>query len=125
MKTNAWLNYVSAKMIHTNKTTEGKEFQNVSISCPQSKTGIATIAVNLGQVVDSTKKDKTVVAGYKNVLLGSPDKKRSVSICTRKATKNKPADYKTVEMTNAEIAEMVATERSAYRDAHAEVKAEA
>ena len=56
-KTNAWLNYVSEKMIHINKTGEGKEFANISIACPQSKTGLATIAVNLGQVIDSTKKD--------------------------------------------------------------------
>lgn len=113
---NAWLNYTSEKMIHINKTAEGKEFANISISCPQSKTGIATLAVNLGQVLDSTRKDGTVVEGYKNILLGDADKTRKVSIATNK----KGTSYKTVEMTNGEIAQTVADARKAYRAAQAE-----
>lgn len=115
-KTNAWLNYVSEKMIHINKTAEGKEFANISIACPQSKTGLATIAVNLGQVIDSTKKDGSVVPGMKNVLLGAPEKTRKVSVATNK----KGTNFKTIEMTNEAIATMVAEERKAYRAAQAE-----
>ena len=115
-KTTAWLNYVSEKMIHINKTAEGKEFANISIACPQSKTGLATIAVNLGQVIDSTKKDGSIVAGMKNVLLGAPEKTRKVSVATNK----KGTNFKTIEMTNEAIATMVADERKAYRAAQAE-----
>ena len=115
-KTNAWLNYVSEKMIHINKTAEGKEFANISIACPQSKTGLATIAVNLGQVIDSTKKDGSIVAGMKNVLLGAPEKTRKISVATNK----KGTNFKTIEMTNEAIATMVADERKAYRAAQAE-----
>ena len=113
---NAWLNYTSEKMIHVNKTAEGKEFANISISCPQSKTGIATLAVNLGQVIDATRKDGTVVKGYKNILLGAEDKTRKVSIATNK----KGTAYKQVEMTNGEIAKIVAEARKAYRAAQTE-----
>lgn len=115
-KVNAWMNYTSEKMIHINKTGEGKEFANISIPCPQSKTGLATIAVNLGQVVQATKKDGTPVEGMKNILLGAPEKSRKVSIATNK----KGTNYKSVEMTNADIAAMVAEERKAYRAAQAE-----
>lgn len=110
-KVNSWMNYISEKMIHVNKTAEGKEFANISIACPQSKTGLATIAVNLGQVLSSTKKDGSIVEGMKNVLLGDPEKTRKVSIATNK----KGTNFKTVEMTNAQIAEMVLAERKAYR----------
>ena len=110
-----FLNYVSEKMIHTNTAKEsGKEFATISISCPQSKTGLATISVNLGQILDAKKKDGTVVKGYKNLLLGAPDKTRKVSIATNKSK------YKTVEMTNAAIAEMFNAERQAYRAAQKE-----
>ena len=117
-KTNIFLNYVSEKMVHINKTADGKEFANISIACPKSKTGLATIAVNLGQVLDSTKKDGSVVAGMKNILLGDPAKTRKVSIATNK----KGSNYKTIEMTNAEIAEMFAEERKAYRAAQAQAE---
>lgn len=120
-KTNAWMNYVSEKMIHINKTAEGKEFANISIACPQSKTGLATIAVNLGQVIDATKKDGSIVEGMKNILLGDPEKTRKVSIATNK----KGTNYKTVEMSNADIAAMVLAERKAYRASKAEAPAEA
>ena len=113
---NAWLNYTSEKMIHINKTGEGKEFANISISCPQSKTGIATLAVNLGQVIDATRKDGTVVEGYKNILLGGEDKTRKVSVATNK----KGTSYKQIEMTNGEIAKIVAEARKAYRASQAE-----
>lgn len=119
-----FLNWVSEKMIHVNKTTDGgKEFANISIACPQSKTGLATIAVNLGQVLDSTRKDGTVSEGFKNVLLGGADKTRKVSIATNK----KGTNYKTITMTNQEVADMVAAERKAYRasQAKAEQPAEA
>lgn len=112
-KKNAWMNYISEKMVHINKTADGKEFANISIACPKSKTGLATIAVNLGQVIDATKKDGSVVEGMKNVLLGDPAKSRKVSIATNK----KGTNFKTVEMTNQEIAEMVLAERQAYRAA--------
>ena len=112
-KKNSWLNYVSEKMIHQNQTAEGKEFANISIACPNSKTGLATIAVNLGQILDSTKKDGSVVDGMKNVLLGAPEKTRKVSIL-------KGGQYETVEMTNAQIVKAVAESRKAYRAAEAE-----
>ena len=121
MAKNSWLNYVSAKMIHINKTAEGKEFANISIACPQSKTGFATVAVNLGQILDSTKKDGSVVDGMKNILLGAPEKTRKVSVATNK----KGGQYKTVEMTNEAIAAMVTEERKAYRAAQAQAQAEA
>lgn len=113
MSKNAWLNYVSQKMIHVNKTADGKEFGNISIACPKSKTGLATIAVNLGQIIDATKKDGSVVEGMKNILLGDPTKTRKVSIATNK----KGSNYKVIEMSNKEIADMVLAERQAYRAA--------
>lgn len=117
---NKWMNYVSEKMIHINRTADGKEFANISIACPQSKTGLGTIAVNLGQVIDATRKDGTVVEGMKNVLLGAPEKTRKVSIATNK----KGTSFKTIEMTNEAIAEMVMAERKAYRAAQAAAQAE-
>lgn len=115
---NAWLNYTSDKMIHVNETAEGKKFANISVSCPQSKTGIATLAVNLGQVIDSTRKDGTVVDGYKNILLGEADKTRKVSVATNK----KGTNYKQIEMTNGEISKMVAEARKEYRAAQNEAE---
>lgn len=110
---NTWVNFVSEKMIHINRTADGKEFANISIACPKSKTGLGTIAVNLGQVIDATKKDGTVIEGMKNILLGAPEKTRKVSVATNK----KGTAYKNIEMANKDIAEMILAERKAYRAA--------
>lgn len=115
-KKNVFLNYVSEKLIHQNSTKDGdRQFANVSIPVESSKSGYGSFAVNLGQILDATKKDGTVVAGMKNVLLGAEDGKKSVSIQT-------DAGYETIEMTNSEIVAAVATSRKAYR---AEAQAEA
>lgn len=112
---NTFINFVSAKLLHTNKANNGREFVNVSIPVEASKTGYGSFAVNPGQVMNSTKKDGSLVDGYKNILLGAADKQRQVSICTKTATKKSPAQYSTIAMTNGEIAEAVAASRKAYR----------
>lgn len=115
-KTNAWLNYVSEKLIHTNKTADGaRQFANVSVPVAGSDNGYGSFAVNLGQVLDSTKKDGSVVAGMKNILLGDPEKSRKVSIL-------KGGQYETIEMTNAQIVTAVAESRKAYRAAEADAE---
>ena len=108
---NTFMNFVSEAMLHTNKTAEGKEFVNVSIPCSKSTTGYASFAVNVGQVLDATKKDGTVVPGYKSILLGAADKTRKVSVASGK----KKITYKTIEMTNADIVKEVNEARKAYR----------
>lgn len=116
-KKSVWLNYVSEKMVHVNKReSDGKEFANISIACPQSKTGLATIAVNLGQVINSTRKDGTVVEGYKNILLGKPERELTVSVATNK----KGTNYKNIKLTAEQVANQYAEERKAYRKAQAE-----
>jgi hypothetical protein len=104
---NAFLNFVSDAMIHMNQTTKEdgtvREFANVTFACDKSASGYANVAVNKGQLLDAKKKDGTVVDGYKTVLLGDTEKTHKVSICTKKATAKKPAQYETISMTNAEI----------------------
>ena len=117
---NTFMNFVSEAMLHTNTTAEGKEFVNVSIPCSKSTTGYASFAVNVGQVLDATKKDGTVVPGYKSILLGAADKTRKVSVATGK----KKITYKTIEMTNADIVKEVNEARKAYRASQTAVAAE-
>lgn len=110
-----FINFISEKMLHVNKTSEGKEFVNVSFPCSESKTGYASFGVNLGQVLDAKKKDGTVVAGYKSILLGDADKTRKVSVATNK----KGTNYKNIEMTNEKIAAEFEESRKAYKAATA------
>lgn len=121
-KTNAnvFINFISDKMLHlqTNKS-DGRNFYSVSIACPQSANKFGTIAVAEKQVFAATKnKGQQVVDGFKNVLLGRPEKSRKVSILNADDT------YGTVEMTNAEILSAFDAEREAYR-AQAQVPAQA
>ena len=110
-----FINFISEKMLHTNRTADGKEFVNVSFPCAESKTGYASFGVNLGQVLDAKKKDGTVVAGYKSVLLGDAEKTRKVSVATNK----KGTSFKNIEMTNAAIADAFEASRKAYKAAAA------
>ena len=114
---NVFINFINDAMLHTNTTAAGKQFVNVSIPCPQSKTGFASFGVNMGQVLNATKKDRTVVAGYKSILLGEADKTRKVSVATNK----KGTSYKDIEMTNAAIAEAFNAARTAYRQTQVQV----
>lgn len=109
-----FINFISEKMLHTNRTADGKEFVNVSFPCAESKTGYASFGVNLGQVLDAKKKDGTVVAGYKSVLLGDDEKTRKVSVATNK----KGTSFKNIEMTNAAIADSYEASRKAYKEAN-------
>lgn len=109
-----FINFISEKMLHVNKTADGKEFVNVSFPCAQSKTGYASFGVNMGQVLDAKKKDGTVVAGYKSVLLGDAEKTRKVSVATNK----KGTSFKNIEMTNAAIADSYEASRKAYKEAN-------
>lgn len=114
---NLFLNYVSEKLIHSNKTKDdSRQFANVSVPVAGSDNGYGSFAVNLGQVLPATKKDGTVVAGMKNILLGDAAKTRKVSILRSGA-------YDSVEMTNAQIVDAVAESRKAYRAANAEAEA--
>lgn len=110
---NKFINFISEKMLHVNKTADGKEFVNVSFPYAESKTGYASFGVNLGQVLDAKKHDGTVVSGYKSILLGDADKTRKVSIATNK----KGTSYKNIEMTNAAIADSYEASRKAYKAA--------
>ena len=106
---NLFLNYVNEKLIHQNTTEDdSRQFANVSVPVKSSKSGYGSFAVNLGQVLDATKKDGSVVEGYKNILLGDANKTRKVSI-------KKGKKYVKVEMTNQEIVNAVAESRKAYR----------
>lgn len=110
-----FINFISEKMLHVNKTADGKEFVNVSFPCSESKTGYASFGVNLGQVLDAKKKDGSIVAGYKSILLGDAEKTRKVSVATNK----KGTSYKNIEMTNAAIADAFEESRKAYKSATA------
>lgn len=107
-----FLNNVSDKMIHARTTKDGRSFANVNISCPQSENGIGTISVSSNQVLESTRKDGTVVNGYKNVFLGKPDGTRKVSI---KVKGDSSSAYDNVLMSNKDIKDMFDTERDNYR----------
>lgn len=111
---NVWLNYVSDKMIHEQHKNDdpNRTFRSVTINCPQSKTGLATIAVNDGQVRPSTKKNGAPVEGFSNVLLGDADKTHKVSVATDKAGKH----FKDIEMKNSEIGQMFEAEKAKYRE---------
>lgn len=114
---NLFLNYVSEKLIHSNKTKDNsRQFANVSVPVAGSDNGYGSFAVNLGQVLPATRKDETVVEGMKNILLGDAAKTRKVSIL-------RGGSYESVEMTNAQIVEAVAESRKAYRAANAEAEA--
>lgn len=108
-----FINFISEKMLHVNKTSDGKEFVNVSFPCAESKTGYASFGVNLGQVLDAKKHDGTVVSGYKSILLGDAEKTRKVSIATNK----KGTNYKNIELTNAQIAAEFENSRKTYKAA--------
>ena len=114
---NVWLNYVSEKMIHIYKTKNrgGKEFASISIKCPQSKTGFATLAVNLKQIFNTTRKDGSIVEGYKNILLGKEDEIREIPIykISNNIADGLPSCIK-MWMKNREIAEAVTEAHKAY-----------
>lgn len=119
---NIFLNAVSEKMIHTNQKADGTEFANITIPYADSKTGYASFGVNAGQVMDAKKKDGTLIAGMKNVLLGKPEGKRRVSVCT-KAPKKGDKVYSNIELTNEQIAEAFNTARAEYKAAQAQAEA--
>lgn len=116
---NVWANYVSEKLIHAQMTkgADGAEriFYNISVPYEGSKTGYSNFAVNAGQVRTCTNRDGDTVNGCKNILLGDPQKTRKVSICTKLATKRKPAGYKQIEMTNQQIADLFNKKRNSGR----------
>lgn len=122
---NLFLNYVSEKMLHSNTAGNGKSFVNVSIPCNQSVTGFASFGVNVGQVLDAKKKDGSVVAGYKSILLGKPEGTRQVSICTKAAKGKSKAVYENIQLTNKDIQDAVEANRKAYRAAQAQATATA
>ncbi len=108
---NLFINFVNNALIHINKTADGKEFANISIPCDQSKTGYGSFSVNMGQLLDATKRDGTPVDGYHSILLGKPDQKKKLSIATTK----KGDKWKNIEVTVQEIADMFNSAREAYR----------
>lgn len=112
---NKFINFISEKMLHVNKTADGKEFVNVSFPCRESKTGYASFGVNLGQVLPAKKHDGTIVSGYKSILLGDAEKTRKVSVATNK----KGTSFKNIELTNAQIADAFEESRKAYKIATA------
>lgn len=115
---NVWLNYVANGMIHdqAKKDDPDRTFKSVTVNCPESKSGLATIAVNDGQVKPSTKKNGAPVEGFSNVLLGDADKTRDVSIATKVNKKGKGTEFETIQMTNAEIGKMFEAEKAKYRE---------
>lgn len=116
MAKNTFINFISEKMIHINTSSTGKEFANISFPCPDSKNGYASFSVSMGQVLNATKKDGSIVNGFKSILLGKADGIRKVSVATNK----KGSNYKNIELTNAAIADMFNTARAAYRAQHTE-----
>lgn len=116
-----FINFISEKMIHLQKNkNDGREFYSISVTCSASASGFGTIAVTTGQVFPATKNfGKEVVDGFKNILLGAPEKMRKVSIKLADGT------YATVEMSNQAILDAFEAERIAYKAAHAPAEAEA
>lgn len=111
---NLFLNYVSEKLIHSNKTADGaRQFANVSVPVEGSDNGYGSFAVNLGQVLPATKKDGTVVTGMQNILLGDATKTRKISVL-------RGGKYESIELTNEQIVAAVAESRKAYRAATTE-----
>ena len=107
-----FINFISTQLIHTQRNkSDNREFISVSVACPKSKSGFGMIAVSPKQVLPAVKKDGTVVDGFSNVLLGDADRERKISICTGRKK------YKTVNMTNQQIADMFENERSLYKEA--------
>ena len=118
-KNGAFIGHYAAGMVHFRDTANGRKFASISINVPESKTGYGTISVNVGQLLPARKMDGTIVDNRYTILLGDRDKSRKVSICTKKKTKTKPAEYATITLTNGEIADMVAEARAAYAEAQA------
>ena len=118
-KSNVFFNFVPESLCHPNVTKAGKPFTNVSFYCDKSATGLASLSVNNGQVLDARKKDGTVVKGFKSILIGRGTGKHKVSIPTGDA-KN---PYKYVDMTNSEIVDCIETARAAYNKKKAEAEA--
>ena len=116
---NIWLNYVSNSMIHdqAKNNDPSRTFKSVTINFPESKSGLATIGVNDGQVKDSTKKNGAPVEGFSNILLGDADKIREVSIATKVDKNGHGTAFKTVQKTNGEIGKIFEEERAKYREA--------
>ena len=108
---NLFINFISEKLIHINTSSAGKEFANVSFPCQESKTGYASFSVSMGQILNATKRDGSIVDGFKSILLGKADGTRKVSIATNK----KGSNYTNIELTNAAIADMFNTARATYR----------
>ncbi len=115
-KNGIFINHYPQEMVHVRKTTDkdGKEreFASVSIACKESKTGMGTITVNMGQLLPANKKNGTTVDGRYSILLGDPDKTRKVSIATDPDGKT----FETIELTNAQIAKNVDAARKEYRN---------
>lgn len=121
-KNSVFMNFVSEKLVHKRDgKNEGEVFYNVSIPYADSKTGFASVSVSAGQKLPATKKgqdgERVAVEGFCSILLGAPEKTRKLSVCTKAATKKKKAEYGTVELTNAQIAEIYEASRKAYKEA--------
>lgn len=101
---NLFLNYIADKYIHAViiATANGtpRVFYNISIPMPaeMSVNGFGSFAVNAGQLISKQN-------GFKSILLGPADRKQSVSIFTGNG-------YTKIQLTNAEIADMVKKSRS-------------
>ena len=108
---NIFINFVHEALIHINTRQDGKQFANISIPCAESKTGYASFAVNMGQLFPATKRDGSVVDGYKSVLLGKPEQPKKLSVATNK----KGTNWKDIPVTVQQIADMFNTSREAYR----------
>ena len=119
VKDNLFINFVSEKMLHrqSNKK-DGREFYSVSVSCAESVNGYGTFPITTKQLFDSTKNKGTeIVAGFKNILLGKPEKTRKVSVQTGIDAEGKPV-YSDIEMSNKQIFDAFEAEREAYKAAH-------
>ena len=114
-KKNLFINFVHEALIHVNKTADGKEFANISIPCDQSKTGYASFAVNMGQLFPATKRDGSVVDGYKSILLGKPEHQKKLSVATNK----KGTNWKDIPVTVQQLKDMFEKSREAYKAANA------
>lgn len=87
-KKNLFINFVHEALIHINTRQDGKQFDNISIPCAESKTGYASFAVNMGQLYPAAKRDGSVVDGYKSILLGKPEQTKKLSVATNKKGTN-------------------------------------
>lgn len=108
---NAWLNYISTKLVREVTARNGNRFISVSVPFEASKNGFATITVSKDQVFKTKNKDGTLNDNFRNILLGRPDAVRRISIMSDAINRT----FDTIEITNEDLAISFRSQRNMYK----------